>query len=66
MFWFLALARITGMQVAMMMNIEPVVTIAFAVLALDETLSPVQCGGVVLTILALMAFSLGSRRRRTA
>jgi len=65
MLWFLALARITGMQVAMMMNIEPVVTIAFAVLALGEKLSLVQYGGVVLTILALMAFSLGSRRRRT-
>jgi drug/metabolite transporter (DMT)-like permease len=66
MLWFLALARITGMQVAMMMNIEPVVTIAFAVLALGERLSLVQYGGVVLTILALMAFTLGSRRRRDA
>ena len=66
MLWFLALQRITGMQVAMMMNIEPVVTIAFAVLVLGEHLSPIQYGGVVLTILALMAFTLGSRRRRAA
>jgi drug/metabolite transporter (DMT)-like permease len=64
--WFLALRRITGMQVAMMMNIEPVVTIAFAVIVLGERLTPVQYGGVVATILALMAFSLGSRRRRGA
>jgi drug/metabolite transporter (DMT)-like permease len=66
MLWFLALQRITGMQVAMMMNVEPVVTIVFAVLVLGEKLSLVQYGGVVLTIFALMAFTLGSRRRRIA
>jgi drug/metabolite transporter (DMT)-like permease len=65
MLWFLALQRITGMQVSMMMNVEPVVTIAFAVLVLGENLSLIQYGGVVLTILALMAFTLGSRRRRS-
>jgi drug/metabolite transporter (DMT)-like permease len=64
MLWFMALQRITGMQASMMMNVEPVVTIVFAVLVLGEKLSPLQYGGVVLTILALTAFTLGSRRRR--
>lgn len=63
-FWFMALARISGVRVAMMLNIEPVVTIAFAVAVMGERLSAVQYGGVVLTIGALIAFSLVSWRRR--
>jgi drug/metabolite transporter (DMT)-like permease len=65
MLWFMALARISGVRVAMMLNIEPVVTIAFAVAALGERLSAAQYGGVVLTVGALIAFSLASRRRRS-
>lgn len=54
---FEALARLTAARAAFLLNLEPVVSILLASLVLNETLSPVQAGGVILVI-AMVLLSL--------
>lgn len=65
--WFAAIRMIEPTYGAMMLNIEPVVSIVAATLLLDERLGPVQIAGVVLVLgmLTLMATS-GRPRKKPA
>jgi drug/metabolite transporter (DMT)-like permease len=55
--WFLSLRFIGPIRVAMMFNIEPLVSIAAAWLILDEPLAPVQLLGGALVIAAVVALT---------
>ena len=61
--WFAALRLIAPTYGAVMLNVEPVVSVAAATLLLGERLGPLQVAGVVLVLgmLSLMA-TKGSRR----
>ncbi len=54
---FQALARLPAARAAFLLNLEPVVSISLARWVLDETLSPIQAGGVILVI-AMIILSL--------
>lgn len=54
---FQALARLSAARAALLLNLEPVVSILLAYLVLDETLSITQAGGVVL-VLSIIILSL--------
>ena len=47
---FQALARLPAARAAFLLNLEPVVSILLARLVLNETLSPLQAGGVIVVI----------------
>jgi len=51
--FFSAFARIRAVDIAMVMNMEPVTTILFALVLLGEVLSAVQYGGAMLIVLAI-------------
>jgi drug/metabolite transporter (DMT)-like permease len=57
---FQALARLPAARAAFLLNLEPVVSILLASLVLQERLSLVQAGGVILVIAAVI-LSLGFR-----
>jgi drug/metabolite transporter (DMT)-like permease len=63
--WFAAIRMIAPTYGAMMLNVEPVVSIFAATLLLDERLGAVQVAGVVL-VLAMLTLMAASGRRRTA
>jgi drug/metabolite transporter (DMT)-like permease len=58
MLFYSMLARIGAQRVAMVMNSEPILTIALAVIILGETLTPVQILGGVLVVAAIMVVRL--------
>lgn len=60
--FYLALPLIGGPRVAILMNSEPVVTIAIAVALFGETLAPVQFAGAALVIGAIFLISLYDQR----
>lgn len=51
---FQALARLPAARAAFLLNLEPIVSILLASLVLNEVLSPVQAGGVILVIGVVM------------
>lgn len=55
--YYQTLARLRGSDVATIMNLEPVVTIAFAALLLGEILAPQQYAGAGLVVLAVFAMT---------
>ncbi len=57
---FQALARLSAARAALLLNLEPVVSILLARLVLDEILSPLQLAGVVMVITAII-LSIGIR-----
>lgn len=57
---FQALARLSAARAAFLLNLEPVVSLLLARAVLDETLNPVQWGGVVLVV-AVIALSVRYR-----
>jgi len=60
---FQALARLSAARAAFLLNLEPVVSILLAALVLHERLSPVQAGGVILVITAVL-LSIGFKPAR--
>jgi drug/metabolite transporter (DMT)-like permease len=61
--WLLSLRLISPVRVASLFNLEPLVTIAVAYIALSERLTVVQSVGVVLVLSAIMSIALFGRRR---
>jgi len=55
--YFGAFSRLRTVDMAMMMNLEPLTTIAFAALMLGDWLSPLQYGGAALVIIAIFMMS---------
>ena len=51
---FQALARLSAARAALLLNLEPVISILLARLVLDELLSPLQLSGVALVITAIL------------
>jgi len=61
--WFLSLRLVDPIRVAILFNIEPVVTITAAWIVLGERLGPIQLLGGILVIAAIVAMTvLGARR----
>lgn len=61
--WFLSLRLVDPIRVAILFNIEPVVTITAAWLVLGERLGPLQLLGGLLVIAAISAMTLFGGRR---
>lgn len=61
---FAALPLIAPVRVALLSNIEPLVSVAAATLILGEVLSPVQALGIAVVLMALVAMTLAGRRER--
>jgi drug/metabolite transporter (DMT)-like permease len=55
--WFLSLRLVSPIRVAVMFNVEPIVSITAAWLVLDERLAPAQLFGGVLVIAAIVAIA---------
>jgi len=65
--WFLSLRLVDPIRVAILFNIEPVVTIMAAWIVLGERLGPLQLLGGILVIAAIVAMTvLGARRTANA
>ena len=65
--WLFGLRIVSPIRSAVLSNIEPLVTIAFAWLVLGERLAPLQLLGVALVIAAIIGMTLsGADRRRVA
>lgn len=60
--WFSGMALISPVRVALMFNLEPVVTIVAATALLGERLGPLQILGGALVLAALVATTLVARR----
>jgi probable blue pigment (indigoidine) exporter len=61
--WLLSLRIVDPIRVAILFNIEPVVTITAAWIVLGERLGPIQLLGGLLVIAAIVAMTvLGARR----
>ena len=63
-FQFGAIRHVGASRSAMFFNLEPVVTLAIAMLLLGERLSPIQLLGGTMVIAALLLFSRQSRKLR--
>ena len=63
-FQFGAIRHVGASRAAMFFNLEPVVTLAIAMLLLGERLSPIQLLGGAMVIAALLLFSRQSRKLR--
>ncbi len=61
---FAALPMIQPVRVALLSNIEPLVTLGAAALVLGETLTPAQLAGAALVLGAILAMTLGGLRDR--
>jgi drug/metabolite transporter (DMT)-like permease len=61
-----ALAFLSGSRVGIIMNCEPIMTTAFALIILGETLAPVQIAGAALVIGAIFGVALLDRPARAA
>jgi drug/metabolite transporter (DMT)-like permease len=61
--WLLSLRLISPVRVATLFNLEPLVTITVAYVALSERLTVVQSVGVVLVLGAIMSLALFGRRQ---
>ncbi len=59
--FFAAFRYARSVDIAMMMNLEPITTIAFAIVLVGDRLSPVQFGGAALVIGAI--FLMSAQRR---
>jgi drug/metabolite transporter (DMT)-like permease len=59
--YFAAFGRLRSVDIAMMMNLEPVSTIVFAIMLLGDLLSPIQYLGAALVIAAIFLMT-GLRR----
>jgi drug/metabolite transporter (DMT)-like permease len=65
--WLLSLRMVDPIRVAILFNVEPVVTITAAWIALGERLGPLQLLGGALVITAILAMTvLGARRTAAA
>jgi drug/metabolite transporter (DMT)-like permease len=61
--FFAGIARVGAIPASMVSNVEPIVSILFAMTMLGERLSWPQWTGVVLVIAAILAMAEGDRRR---
>ncbi len=57
-----ALPRIGASRSALLSTVEPVVTVALAVLLLGDRLAPIQVAGAVLVLISVLVLQLPSRR----
>jgi drug/metabolite transporter (DMT)-like permease len=60
--WFFALGRVIPVRLAVLFNIEPLVTLIVASLVLGERLSPVQLAGAGLLFAAILSVTLSRSR----
>lgn len=61
--WLLSLRLISPVRVASLFNLEPLITIAVAFVALNERLTALQSVGVVLVLGAILSLALITRRQ---
>jgi drug/metabolite transporter (DMT)-like permease len=59
---FLLLPLLGPAQTAVVLNLEPVAVAAIAWVALGETLTPLQCVGALVVVVAVIAYQLRVRR----
>ncbi len=63
--WFLSLRLVSPIRVAILFNIEPLITIAAAWIVLGEELTPIQSLGAGLVVAAIIGMTSFSGRRST-